>query len=200
MLAPTHLTATCGKHPRSHFPPCGYSLRQPCDTVSPSRANSNPMGMGIMTPWSPDEVLGVSYEPNSMLHCGQICIRHSFPGDLVVKNMPANTWDAGLIPGWERSPGEGNGNPLQYSCLGNPVDRGARQTTVHGVTKESDYMVSWLKQQQQWMRHGLCPQQGTWGVWTTAWTWKALDKAWQHGPDFPWVPWSKMVQEDPSQR
>ena len=47
------------------------------------------------------------------------------PGSLVVKNPPANAGDAGLMPGSERSPGEGNGNPLQYSCLGNPMDRAA---------------------------------------------------------------------------
>jgi len=55
---------------------------------------------------------------------------------LVVKNWPANAGDArnmGWIPGWGRSPGEGNGNPLQYSCLENPMDRGARWATVHGV-------------------------------------------------------------------
>ena len=44
----------------------------------------------------------------------------------------------GLIPELRRSPGEGNGNPFQYSCLGNPMDKGAWQTTVHKVTKESD--------------------------------------------------------------
>ena len=57
---------------------------------------------------------------------------------LVVKNLPANARDVrdmGLIPGSGRSPGEGNGNPLQYSCLENPMDRGARQAIVHGVTK-----------------------------------------------------------------
>ena len=48
-----------------------------------------------------------------------------FPGVSVVKNSPANAGDSGLIPGWGRSPREGNGNPLQYSCLGNPMDRGA---------------------------------------------------------------------------
>ena len=58
---------------------------------------------------------------------------HGFPGGSVVKNLPAN---ASLIPGSGRSPGEGNGNPLQYSCLGNPMDRGAWWPTVHGVTKE----------------------------------------------------------------
>ena len=43
--------------------------------------------------------------------------------------------DVGLIPGWKRSTGKENGNPLQHSCLGNPMDRGAWQATVHGVTK-----------------------------------------------------------------
>ena len=57
---------------------------------------------------------------------------------LVVKNPPANggdSRDTGSIPALGRSPGEGNGDPLQYSCLGNPVDRGIWQSTVHGVTK-----------------------------------------------------------------
>ena len=61
-----------------------------------------------------------------------------FPGGLVVRNLPANAGDVGLIPGLGRSPRDGNGNPLQYSCLGNPVDRGAWWATVHGVAKESD--------------------------------------------------------------
>ena len=53
----------------------------------------------------------------------------------MVKNLPPNAGDLGLIPGWGRSPGGGNGNPLQYSCLGNPMDREAWWTTVHRVTK-----------------------------------------------------------------
>ena len=59
---------------------------------------------------------------------------------LVVKNLPANVGDlrdGGSLPGWGRSPGEGNGNPLQYSCLENPMDRGSSWFIVHGVT-ESD--------------------------------------------------------------
>ena len=56
-------------------------------------------------------------------------------GAQMVKNLPANAGDAGSIPGWGRSPGEGNGNPLQCSCLENPTDRGAWQATVNGVTK-----------------------------------------------------------------
>ena len=61
-----------------------------------------------------------------------------FLGDVVVKDTPTNAGDAGWIPGWGRSPGEGSGNPLQYSCLGNPMDRGVWQPTVHGVSKELD--------------------------------------------------------------
>ena len=53
----------------------------------------------------------------------------------MVKNLPASEADMDSIPGLERSPGEGNGNPLQYSCLENPMDRGAWQATVHRVTK-----------------------------------------------------------------
>ena len=53
----------------------------------------------------------------------------------MVKNPPANAGDAGLMPGSERSPGERNGNPFQYSCLENPMDRGAWRPTVHGVAK-----------------------------------------------------------------
>ena len=63
-----------------------------------------------------------------------------FPGGLVVKNLPAYAGDAGdvvvgSIPGWGRFSGEGNGNPLQYSCLEYSTDRGAWQATVHSVTK-----------------------------------------------------------------
>ena len=57
---------------------------------------------------------------------------------MVKKNLPANAEDMGSIPGSGRSPGEGHGNPLQYSCLGNPMDRGALWATVHGIAKELD--------------------------------------------------------------
>ena len=53
----------------------------------------------------------------------------------MVKNLPANAGDAGSIPGSGRSPGEGNGNLLQYYCLWDPVDRGAWQAIVHGSQK-----------------------------------------------------------------
>ena len=61
-----------------------------------------------------------------------------FPGGSLVKNLPGNvevTGDTGLIPGLEGSPGGGHGNPLQYSCLENPMDRGAWCAIVHRVAK-----------------------------------------------------------------
>ena len=64
-----------------------------------------------------------------------------FRGGLVVKNPLASaegTSNTDLIPGLGKSPAEGNGNPLQHSCLGNPMDRGAWWAIVHGVAKESD--------------------------------------------------------------
>ena len=61
----------------------------------------------------------------------------------MVKNHPSNAGDAGYIPGSGRSPGEGNGNPLQYSCLGNSMDREAWRATVHRVTK------SWIRLSDQ---------------------------------------------------
>ena len=60
-----------------------------------------------------------------------------FPGGTVVKNLPDNAGDAGSIPGSGRSLGGGNGNPLLYSCLGNPLDRGASWATVPGVNEDS---------------------------------------------------------------
>ena len=60
-----------------------------------------------------------------------------FPGGSAVKNPPADVGDLGSVPGLGRSRGEGNGNPLQYSCLENPMDRGAWWATVYRVT-ESD--------------------------------------------------------------
>ena len=72
----------------------------------------------------------VKYDMSTVLSLG-------FLGGSVIKNLPddADETDSGLIPGLGRSPGGGNGNVLQYSRLGNPMDRGAWQATVHGVIK-----------------------------------------------------------------
>ena len=63
--------------------------------------------------------------------------RFLLPCWLSSKESVYNAQNPGLIPGLGRSPGEGNGDPLQYSCLGNPMGRGAWQAAVHGITKES---------------------------------------------------------------
>ena len=65
-------------------------------------------------------------------------IIRGFLGGSVVKNLPDNAGDLSSIPGLGRSPREGNGNPLQYYCLGNPLDRGDWWTIVQGVPKQSD--------------------------------------------------------------
>ena len=64
----------------------------------------------------------------------------SFHGGSMVKNLPANVGDPSSIPGLGRSPGEGSGNPLQYSCLENSMDRGAWWATVHGVTESQAHL------------------------------------------------------------
>ena len=95
--------------------------------------------------WSSEQGLGCSKPGSSMckwhLNSGLVARREGalylniFPGGSVVKNLPANTGDIGLIPGSGRSPGGGNGNRLQYSCPENPRGRGAWRATVHGVSK-----------------------------------------------------------------
>ena len=85
----------------------------------------------------------------------------SFPSGSVVKNPPANAGDTDWIPGSGRYPGEGSGNSFQYSCLGNPVDRGAWWATIHGVAKSqtrlSDFTFTfnggrrvWIVVGEQW--------------------------------------------------
>ena len=79
---------------------------------------------------------------NETVHMKKACKALSkcegFPGGSVVKNLPDNAGDVGLILESGRSPGKGNGNPLQYACLSIPMDRGAWWARVHGVAKESD--------------------------------------------------------------
>ena len=76
----------------------------------------------------PSNGLGITRDVPSM----------GFPGSSAVMNLPANAGEAGLIPGLGSSPREGNGNPLQYSCLGISWTKGAWWATVHGVTKQLD--------------------------------------------------------------
>ena len=84
-----------------------------------------------------------------LIYCG-------FPGGSDGKESTGNVADPGLIPGSGRSPGEGNGNPPQYSCLGNPMDRGAWRAIVHGVFQRVRHDLVTKQQQQQAKIYLLC--------------------------------------------
>ncbi|XDC51290.1 hypothetical protein R6Z07M_002472 [Ovis aries] len=73
---------------------------------------------------------------------GYIMLRLGFPGGAVMKDPPANAGDTNSTPGMGRCPEEGNGNPLQHSCLGNTMARAAWQVAVHGVTKSQTQLIT----------------------------------------------------------
>ena len=103
------------------------------------------------------------------------------PGGSVAKNLPPNAGDArdsGSIPGSGRSPGVGNGNPLQYSCLENSLDRGAWLATVHGVTKSQTWLINWTT--NGCLSTHVWGQLGLWGhdYVSTLSPWAALAELW----------------------
>ena len=77
-------------------------------------------------------IKSLGLEPSDLRFGG---LTNFIPGGLEGKASACNAGDLGSIPGWGRSPGEGNANPLQYSCLENHMDRGVWSATVHGVTE-----------------------------------------------------------------
>ena len=115
-------------------------------------AHQAPLSMGILQARILALLQGISQTQGSnpgFLHCGRILYHLShlskgtgLPGGSTGKESTCSAGDLGSIPGLGRSPGEGNGNPLQYSCLGNPMDRGAWQATVHGVTRVRRNLVT----------------------------------------------------------
>ena len=117
------------------------------------------------------------------------------------KDMPANAGDMGSIPESGRSPGEGNGNPLQYSCLGKPMDREAWWATVLGVAKESD-MTEWLnnnKFSSIWKRSRWLHKLGV-QMWATLSHFSTGIASNLHHSAFPWghtphLRWSEKVQD-----
>ena len=72
----------------------------------------------------------------------------SFPGSSDSKESACNMWDLGSVPGMGRSPGRRHGDPLQYSCLENLMDRGAWRTTVHGVAESWTWLSNWAQHAQ----------------------------------------------------
>ena len=98
-------------------------------------------GLWTCTAGGVGSVLGQGINVPHPMWCGQKNIWNwDFAGGWVLKNLPASAGDAGLLPGLGRSPGEGNGNPLQYSWLENPIDRGACQAIIHGVAKSPAWL------------------------------------------------------------
>ena len=91
-----------------------------------------PPGTSERRVWCGEKTIGLMVKVGSVIY--YLC-NLGLPRWLSDKESTCQARDMGLIPGLERSPGEGNGNPLQYSCLGNPLDRGACRATVYGVTK-----------------------------------------------------------------
>ena len=86
----------------------------------------------------------IGYDWSNLAAAATCIVCWAFPSVSAVKNPPANAGDTGLIPGLGRSPGEGNGNPLQYSRLDNFVDKEAWQATVYEVAKELNMTVTKL--------------------------------------------------------
>ena len=82
--------------------------------------------------------------------CNILPFTRGFPGGSVVKNPPVKARDMGLIPGLGRSPGKGNGNPLQYSCLEIPWQRSLEGYTVHGVAKRRTWLSDWAHTHLVW--------------------------------------------------
>ena len=117
---------SCGQT-RSH-PPLLLHPPPPC------QHSTGYLGGACICPLSPPQVQACGLEVSN--HFGtRDQFAGGFPGGSEVKNLSARAGDRDSIPGWGRSPGEGNGNPLQYSCPENPMDRGSWGATVHGVSK-----------------------------------------------------------------
>ena len=163
-MAQIHLPWVNGKHKvffyfRGYAICCTYLLSHAQIFVTPwTVAHQAPLSMGILRQeyWSgllcppPEDLPNPGIQPRSLsLQVDSLLSEpqgslvyvesvHKLLGlskSSVVKNLPANTGDAGSIPGSRRSPGEGSGHPLQYSCLEHPRDRGSWWATVHGVAK-----------------------------------------------------------------
>ena len=124
-------------HPNSDKPHFRCPRRATCGLVAPTL-----------------DRVALSWFSEIRLEKEYLCLIHGwgFPGGSADKELDHNAGDVGSIPGLKRSPGGGDGNPFQYFCLENPMDRGAWHTTVHGVTKSQ----TWLS------THAFTPGQSGW--------------------------------------
>ena len=118
----------------------GLPFPSPGDLPNPAIESGSPVLQTDTLPSEPpgNLILLINYlHTHTQRHILITISRWGFPGDSVVKNAPANAGNVGSLPGWGRSPGAGNGNPLQESCPGNPMDRGAWWATFQAGLKES---------------------------------------------------------------
>ena len=99
-----------------------------------------------------------TYKKNPSNQCSGL------PCGLVVITPPANVGDAGLIPGWRRSSGGGNSNPLQYSCLENPMDRAPQGATVHRVTKSQTQLSAQADMHTRFFQQSYAVEPQSWTI------------------------------------
>ena len=127
------------------------------------------------------------------------CELKGFPSGSEGKASACDAEDPGSIPGSGRSPGEGNGNPLQYSCLENPMDRGAWWATVHGVAKSWTWWSNWLhlltyRMSRGWRDKDLSirqalDQRSSVGKMVSVWERTRKTAVWQWGESGPGCNW-----------
>ena len=115
------------------------------DTRWNKQGNSKNVSLGNQDWWN-------QYRKQNKQEKEKSKVKVGFPGGSMVMNPPANAGDTGSIPGLRRSPGVGNGNSLQYSCLGNSMDREAWWATVHGMAKNQTQLSKWAHTQDIWFK------------------------------------------------
>ena len=149
----------------------------------------------VVAPWS---IHGIGFQSVGQLAFNQL----DFPGGSQVKASAYNAGDLGSTPGSGRPPGEGNGSPLQCSCLESPMDGGAWWSTVHGVAKSLTqlsnfpFTFNWSRTQliywwmtSHWIKHAFCCEFNSfWGpsVYTASFRWDRRSEKWQIGPLLLW--------------
>ena len=129
------LTYDCGPISSSHKPNRAHFQRT---TQTPPSPTYRPTSILSPVVHSCSQLSWAEKDGKTQNNMQQCTLQRGLPGGSVIEKPPAHAGDAGSSPGLGRAPGEGNGNPLQYSCLGNLMDRGAWWATVLGVTKSTN--------------------------------------------------------------
>ena len=148
-----------------------------------------------MTPYTfrLHQVVGLLEDTEKISYGCEIRMISKSTGLLCSSNSKESSWstgDPGLIPGLGRSSGEGNGSPLQYSCLENLMDRGAWRATVHGITKSRTRLSDWAEIEHTWMTLGVTQNTHLWTIHTTFTRWCTTLKIFTIWPFIRKVCWS----------